>query len=405
MSIRKPFQTKAMLPGGQTVKAEVNDVSGVIKLSAGAYDNAQKLLRCAKSGLDPHADDAGLTVTVGAADGATQIAGSVLIEPDDTRVVPSRPAARGTGWPGPLFTFQKHTDYAAPGVAPDLVCITSRNTFSTDADDFEVLAKGDGIESFIWVGGNKAAVTLPATGSLYLVRVQIAGGKKLREVQIESAGGFGGIRQSPVQSFSRPLSESLRLMVIGDSITEGAAATFTTRAYANRLAGKLGAYIGGVDGVGGTGYTATFSGTRKAIPERIAGWVASEPVDVCIWAAGINDDPTVPGYSDAILSSLNTVKAHNPNVLNIVFGPFQPRSLATVLPTNAIIAQAARSAGAIYIDNVTQDEITGTGRVGTTASDGNSDWVVSADGVHPTDSGHAYIADWRFAAILRALSA
>ena len=45
-----------------------------------------------------------------------------------------------------------------------------------------------------------------------------------------------------------------------------------------------------------------------------------------------------------------------------------------------------------YIDSVGGSWITGTGKVGATAGDGNGDLLIANDGVHPSPAGHDYYA-------------
>lgn len=68
-------------------------------------------------------------------------------------------------------------------------------------------------------------------------------------------------------------------------------------------------------------------------------------------------------------------------------GSADPRTLTVAALTNA---HAAASTVIAYCGPGT---ITGTGKQGTTAGDGNADWAIGTDGIHPTDAGHDLYAD------------
>jgi hypothetical protein len=122
-----------------------------------------------------------------------------------------------------------------------------------------------------------------------------------------------------------------------------------------------------------------------------------------IVAGGLNDS----GYASSNLLSealalYDTILTNLPSARLVVVGPWWPSGIPSdyILATRDTLEEAAWERGLDFIDpivatNVLQTNagwITGTGNIANPTGDGDADQYISADGVHPTDLGHQYLA-------------
>jgi lysophospholipase L1-like esterase len=210
-------------------------------------------------------------------------------------------------------------------------------------------------------------------------------------------------------------------MVLGDSIpggssmnTGGGAGTWFPRTA--RLLGYSDAWN---EALGGTGYIT--AGTTATLGTRAPIDVIPNTPDTLIISAGYNDNGgSQPSISSAAASLYSTIKAGLPNARIYVIGCWSPSGSpsASIINTDTTLRTAAAAASLPFISPITggiYDStgtlvathgawITGTGRVGATTGTGNADTYIGTDAVHPTDAGHAYLAQ-RVVAALQELSA
>jgi lysophospholipase L1-like esterase len=127
--------------------------------------------------------------------------------------------------------------------------------------------------------------------------------------------------------------------------------------------------------------------------------------DLVVEVGGINDDGLVGAtpapVQAAVTAWLAALTAALPNVLVVMTGPMSPGSAGNA-GSNALVRDGKKAAAALFpnnvlfLDNLAEAWVTGSGRSGATKGDGNADWVTGGidgtDVTHPTDLGHAYLA-------------
>lgn len=150
-----------------------------------------------------------------------------------------------------------------------------------------------------------------------------------------------------------------------------------------------------------TGYGAEGDGFGSAglfgSDERISALAAIPGLDaIAVWDTGLSDDTSSPaaiaGLIDAAQSCWTAMNRAQPGVPLIVIGFHRPTAnlIGTGLDTaNTRLKEAAeRHTGVTaFIDAFNESPITGTGRDGSPAYDGNADLLVASDGVHLTAAG------------------
>ncbi|MER6030017.1 SGNH/GDSL hydrolase family protein [Streptomyces sp. NPDC001851] len=173
-----------------------------------------------------------------------------------------------------------------------------------------------------------------------------------------------------------------RLFVLGDSIAGGSDQGGNGRhGWPALVAARLGLTLT-LDGEGGTGYTT--AGTRpgrRAYPQRVDAAVATAP-DVVIVEGSRNDvDPT--RTRAAAVDTLRRLHARLPHARILVIGPVysDPQPVGS-RPVDDAVAAAADELPLPYVSAVRRAWFTGSAHR-----------FIGSDGVHPTDAGHAYLAD------------
>lgn len=382
----------------------------------------------------------------------------------------------GASYPNNLFVAHKNlSEISGQIISPMTI------DFLFDGVEFEVILKGMPSLFRVRVDGefvSDGAYSPVNDGAIRYKKFQFPS-RKLRRITIDAHGmAFGGIVADPtatVQPFSHT---GPRCIVMGDSITEGAAATGLSASGWVRSFGESMAWPDTwPSGSGGTGYLAPGAGRYKFRDRVAADLIAFNP-DVWVIAGGINDyinyTAEEVGAEAALLYS--QIKQALPSSVGIVLSPFWRGGVETmpytILAVRDAIRSAADSAGLQFVDLIEMPfdgapitstvhafvasaanafystsilpaggniEIgsganrercsitavsgagpylvtitrglqkahsagepitevgpslwTGTGRVGATAGDGNSDVYISADGTHPTQSGHDAIGE------------
>jgi lysophospholipase L1-like esterase len=184
-----------------------------------------------------------------------------------------------------------------------------------------------------------------------------------------------------------------------------------------------------LDAIGGTGFapnpsTADSRLAGNAFGARILAGAATSP-DLFLTAGGINDnnffaDPPLydsanaarAGFETAVSAYFRDLRAALPDSVLAAMGPWAPVESIPVNPiaqqkADAILSGLRGVAGPwVFVDNLNggwsnstgafvppagRGWQTGTGNVGQPKGDGNGDLYVTADGVHPTPAGCAYL--------------
>lgn len=335
-------------------------------------------------------------VTPGIANMPSSIKDSRLLPPDSPalRYVGAVKKA-GPDYPDDQLVKNTAVNYGAFGPDSNVYYIE----FVTDAPTFEIMVKGNVEASAhrLLVDGaytSTSAVAYPDDGNLYLTRVDFQGGRKSRNIRIETPNmRFGGLRIAPGDSVSAPPTEPRpRAVILGDSITEGMAGQgFSFDNYATRLGYLMGWKDMYQSGVGATGYLEAPDGKLK-LRDRLSTDVLPFSPHVLVIAAGTNDTGHPKAELQAEATALfDAVEKNLPFTVVFVLGPWSPGS-AFIDQRDAIKAAVGSRANFHFIDNVGERWQTGTGNAGDLKGDGNGDVYVSEDGTHPTPAGHVYLA-------------
>lgn len=329
---------------------------------------------------------------------------------------------RYTGGTPTPFPSQSYYLFPVSNIAPSvsgnlsgyLPATPSRSAWSwqvmweTDADLFEIDFLPAGNANFrVIVDGayvSKTGTAPNADSGLQRSRLDFSGVRKARRITFCGRGSmaFQGVRIGPTANLWKPSSvDSLTVAVTGDSYSEGIglASRFLPDAAWCNVMGRL---LGWDDirqvAVGSTGYLANSGGVRSKIRDQIPNWGFTPDIIVC--AAGYNDHTTFTPAAIAAeaLLAWQAMRAAAPIAPMFILGPWagQRNNDATTLAIEAALQSTFTSwaeANAYFIPqcSVAAPYVFGTGRVGATASNGNSDLYTSNDGVHPPDAGHEHI--------------
>lgn len=179
---------------------------------------------------------------------------------------------------------------------------------------------------------------------------------------------------------------SARVAVIGDSYTTGGEEGglgpkgWTARAW-QMLAAQGLPISADVGAEGGAGYGTR--GNRGSIFEDLTSRTV-EPDDVLVVFYGSRNDQRVEPTQLSILTygTFQLARRTAPSAKLLVIGPPWPTAdpPAEVLRIRDILRYQADIAGATFVDPIAEGWF--VGKVG----------LIGADGVHPTDAGHAYMA-------------
>lgn len=210
---------------------------------------------------------------------------------------------------------------------------------------------------------------LGATGGLVLAS---GGGESAQAV----TGGLG-------------LPANPKVLMFGDSYTEGVGAVPTTKGYAYLVGAPLGWTVT-VDGKGGSGYCNPTTYGAGNYATRLAK-VAVAAYDLIVIQGGTNDDKTVngvpvydsPTIKAAIQKAIDTVRARFPNAKILLFGPSNPYGSATVdrLRVNDLLVAAASANALPYVNPIAEKWFL--------PGDGAS--FANPDNSHPSNAGHAHL--------------
>ncbi len=172
-----------------------------------------------------------------------------------------------------------------------------------------------------------------------------------------------------------PAPERASIVVIGDDFTAGTAMN----------SGPTWPSLLDIDAdvtplaVAETGYTIGAAG------DTFAARAATVPAtaDVVVFLGG-GDDPLGSALQPAVAAALTAARSAAPDARLVVVGPpwtGNPDAVAgSMITRRDAVAAAATAAGAVFIDPIADEWFDGTGLVG-------------SDGIHPTDAGHARMAE------------
>lgn len=211
---------------------------------------------------------------------------------------------------------------------------------------------------------------------------------------------FGGIYIPPTATLWGVPLQGGRLMVLGDSISDGS--NFNTGAGAGTWFARAARLLGSTDaweqGRGGTGYITpgSYATFGDRVQTDIINW---QPDRLIIWG-GYNDNlGSQSSIGTAAASLYAAVKAGLPNCQVWVLGCWSPTGTpaTSVQNTDATLRTAAANAGFPFISPLTGGCYDASGALVAThgafiTTANAAAYVNSSDNVHPTDNGHVYLS-------------
>jgi lysophospholipase L1-like esterase len=326
------------------------------------------------------------------------------------------------------FLFLGATDFQIGASAPDTsyALPTSRYPhtyasgqgawaveFVTDASVFELRFKYISSASVYKMSIDGKPVTATpvsvggtTTGSGHMLKVDF-GSSAVRRVRFDLyTVPFGGIYIGPSASLWRPVTARGRLMVLGDSITDGSTqnAGGGTGTWLYKAARMMGITDVWDQARGGTGYITP--GSYAIFGDRLTADVVAYSPDVLIIKGGYNDNTGSQTAIQAAAASLfSAAKVALPSTQIIVSGPIAPTATPATSLTNTdnTLRTEAATAGLPYISLVTGETRNGAGTVISTQNPfitaANASTMIGVDGIHPTDAGHAELGRWMVRAL------
>lgn len=353
----------------------------------------RSLASAASAPGDP--DGSAPTIAVGDPGAASRIAGSRLVPWTRPEFIYNGDVVQaGAVYPDYLFGTNRAVSVTGTGRGGTYLTVD----FVTDASEFEVLQKGLGAASNLWlvVDGRLArttAATLPSDGALYLTRVTFSSKASRRIRLMMPSPHFGGVRIGAADVVSRPVvSTRLRALFLGDSITEGTAGQNARASFAALAGERLGWSESWISGVSATGYLAA-PAPKLTLRQRLATDVIAYKPNVLVIAAGVNDLGFTDTQIEAEAAALfDEIQSGLPDTLVFVTGPVATLNRVRGGVNAAIKAAVGTRANFIWVPNVDEPWLTGTGTVSRPRGDGNADQYISADITHPTPAGIDYLA-------------
>jgi lysophospholipase L1-like esterase len=138
-----------------------------------------------------------------------------------------------------------------------------------------------------------------------------------------------------------------------------------------------------VEAEDGSGYATPANGQGGVFADQIPTVVRPDDRLVVVFGSRTEADVPAEELQPAVRKTLDAVRAAAPNAKIVVIGPVwtDPAPPPDVLQTRDVIQTQAGSTGAIFVDPIAEGWFRD-----------NPD-LIGSDGIHPTDAGHAYMAD------------
>lgn len=286
--------------------------------------------------------------------------------------------------------------------------------FGTDTQTFQVRFKYIGAATMyrLSIDGRKVTDLMQSSGgttagSGHMLTVDL-GSAAPRRIRLDFATfPFGGVYLPPSATMWRVPLQGGRLMVLGDSISDGSAQNTGAGAgtWFHRAARLLGSTDAWDQGRGGTGYITP--GAYATFGDRVAADVVAWGPDRLVVWGGYNDNGgSQSAIGSAAASLFSAIKTGLPNCQVLVLGCWSPTASpgAGVTNTDATLRTQAAAAGFPFVSPITGSVYDGAGSLlathGAFITSGNAALYVGGDAVHPTDAGHVYlsrriVAAWR----------
>lgn len=245
--------------------------------------------------------------------------------------------------------------------------------------------------------------TTPATVTAYYIKVQFAT-SRIRKVRVLFGhNSLTGIAL-PGASDIWAAPKRFRCAVVGDSYISGGQVTTENIISAGSFCGNLAVATGWEVwnmGQGGTGYTSNsnndYGKDYYSSTSRVNALAALPTLDLTIIYGSGNDSSVSSGTLTSTANTYwNTLKAARPNTPIIIAG-MEPGSPAGFNPSLLDSSNATLKAAAAANQNISafvdmrptgDNWVTGTGNQASPVGDGNADFFISSDTVHPSRAGH-----------------
>jgi hypothetical protein len=258
--------------------------------------------------------------------------------------------------------------------------------YVTDSPLYAVEITGGGNKIEVLVNGEQVSPPTIPTGGAWML-FDWNGKRSLRRYTFRGQGGMTikTIKRNAVDSLFAPKRDNdVKAVWLSDSYGQSIGPdgiAILPMLTCDLLGWKVAASV-----EGGSGYDQPNPATTVAsFKERVPDIIAANP-DVVILAGGhnIRDSGTEP---QSILDTIKAIQTGLPGIPILVFGAFYGvvPGESGYLVENAALANACTLTGATYLS--TSGWITGTGRVGSPANDGNADVIISSDGIHLESTG------------------
>ncbi|WP_329336076.1 SGNH/GDSL hydrolase family protein [Streptomyces sp. NBC_01352] len=346
------------------------------------------------------------------------------------KYAPAGVALTGTDVTGP-FSYMGAGNFAIGAGAPDtnyvLPLSKYPNTyasgqgiwsveFGTDAQIIQVRMKYISAATMfrLSIDGRKVTDLMQSSGgttpgSGHLISIDF-GSATPRRIRLDfSTFPFGGVYIPPTATLWGVPAQGGRLMVLGDSISDGSSQN--TGAGAGTWFARAARFLGTTDaweqGRGGTGYIT--AGSFATFATRLAADVVAWAPDRLIVWGGYNDSSGDQGaIATAAAALYASIRAGLPSCQTYVIGCWSPTGSpgAGVTNTDTTLRTAAAAAGFPFISPVTGSCYDAAGALVTThgawITAANAAAYVGGDAIHPTDAGHVYLSR-RITAAVRAL--
>lgn len=281
--------------------------------------------------------------------------------------------------------------------------------FETDADELELMYKYFSSAAYYRLSVDGRRVTdLPqptpgiTPGSRHVMKLAFPTSAAARRLRFDFAYfPFGGLYLPPGASAWKPTAQGGRLGVLGDSISDGSDQNVGagTGTWLYKAAALLGCTDAWDQARGGTGYTVP--GSWATFADRVAGDIEPYHFDRLIVWGGVNDIgvSTTAQIQSAAADLYPQLLAALPAGADLyVIGCYSSSGTPaqSIVDCDEALRTTAAAAGLPFISPITGSVYDRGGLL----LDTQSPWItaenqagfIGADGVHPTDAGHEYLA-------------
>lgn len=337
----------------------------------------------------------------------------------DSRFRVEGPMYQGAGATGDQDPLYPQWTYRSSGLS-GIGSHAYRVAFDFDGSSFELPVTIDNPSKQrwrVWVNEQPSHATLQtvdATSALRFLKCDFGSTSSTpRRIQIELSHGcsFVGLRHSSDGAITAATELSpIRAAALADSYGQGVGATELASGYLANLFRLLG--INNFTQQATYGSTGLYQpNTSEGIPryqDRIASDIVPHGYDLVLIQASINDaahigqDRIGPGLKECV----RLIRAGLPKAQIVVFGPLfmgTPNGGYRAIRREAMAAAAEVNVPFVDPMNPAAPWFYGTGKVGATTGDGPADFLLDADGVHPTQAGHDALSIAGAAAIAEVL--